>query len=172
VEKQKNKKQINMNSIQRAFLKTPIGYIEVTGSAKGIRSLCFLNFRVKEMRTPACLKECINQLKEYFNGTRSSFSLTIDLEGTPFQLKVWEELLKIPYGKTISYMEIASRLGEPKAMRAVGGANGSNPLSVIVPCHRVLGANGKLVGYAGGLLRKKWLLEHEHAFAQGDLFFA
>lgn len=160
-----------MNPTQRAFLKTPVGFIEVTGSAKGIRSLYFLNFRVKEMRTPACLKDCMEQLREYFAGRLSEFSLTVDLEGTPFQLKVWEETLKIPYGKTLSYQEVANRIGQPEAVRAVGGANGSNPVSVIVPCHRVLGANGKLVGYGGGLWRKKWLLEHEHAFAQGDLFF-
>lgn len=161
-----------MKSIQRAFLKTPVGFIEVTGSEQGIRSLYFLDFKVRISRVPHDLHSCIKQLEEYFAGTRQCFSLKLDLTGSPFQLKVWQETLRIPYGKTLTYQELAIKLGNPNAFRAVGGANGSNPVSIIVPCHRVLGQNGKLVGYAGGLPRKKWLLEHEHAFAQGDLFFS
>jgi methylated-DNA-[protein]-cysteine S-methyltransferase len=111
------------------------------------------------------------QLEEYFHGARQDFDLKLDLSGSPFQLKAWQQLLKIPYGTTVSYLELARRMGDEKALRAVGGANGHNPVSVIVPCHRVIGANGKLVGYRGGLKRKKWLLEHEHAFAQRDLFY-
>jgi methylated-DNA-[protein]-cysteine S-methyltransferase len=160
-----------MNDIQRAFLETPIGFVEITCSGKGIRSIEFVNFKVKVKRTPACLKECKLQLHEYFEGWRKEFSVPLDLEGSPFQLKVWSELLKIPYGKTITYLELARRIGDAKALRAVGGANANNPVSVIVPCHRVIGMNGKLVGYAGGLKRKKWLLEHEYAFAQRDLFY-
>ena len=160
-----------MYPIQRAFLKTPVGYLEVTASEKGIRSLQFINFRVRVKRVPAPLKECIQQLTEYFTGTRKTFDLPLDLEGSPFQVKVWEEMRKIPYGKTISYFELARRTGNVKAFRAVGGANAANPVSVIVPCHRIIGQDGKLVGYGGGLWRKKWLLEHEHAFAQQDLFY-
>jgi len=160
-----------MNYIQRAFLKTPIGYIEVTGSEMGIRSLYFLNFRVKITRVPHVLRNCITQLEEYFAGNRHCFSLTLDLESSPFRLSVLQETLKIPYGKTLSYQELAKNLGNPKAFRAVGGANGGNPISIIVPCHRVIGQDGKLVGYGGGLWRKKWLLEHEHAFSQRDLFY-
>ncbi len=161
-----------MNPFQRAFLKTPVGFLEVTGSEKGIRSLFFLDFKVRITRVPHHLHDCVTQLEEYFAGTRHGFSLTLDLEGSPFQLKVWQETLKIPYGKTASYQELAINLGNPNAFRAVGGANGSNPVSIIIPCHRVLGQNGKLVGYGGGLWRKKWLLEHEHSFGQGDLFFS
>ena len=161
-----------MNPIHRAFLKTPIGYLEVTATEKGIHSLYFLDFRVRVNRVPHEMKESVLQLKEYFNGYRQGFTLPLDIEGTPFQVKVWNELLKIPYGSTITYMELANRIGEPKALRAVGHANGSNPVSVIIPCHRVIGHDGRLVGYAGGLKRKKWLLEHEHAFKQGDLFYA
>ncbi len=160
-----------MNTIQRAFLKTPIGYLEVTGSTNGIRSLYFLDFRVKPQHIPSCLKSCILQLEEYFHGSRRKFDLKYDLEGTAFQLKVWNELLNIQYGSTISYLELARRAGNVKAVRAVGGANGHNPVSILVPCHRVLGSNGKLIGYRGGLKRKKWLLEHEHAFSQRDLFY-
>ncbi|MCK9219834.1 MAG: methylated-DNA--[protein]-cysteine S-methyltransferase [Bacteroidales bacterium] len=160
-----------MNHIQRAFLKTPIGFLEITGSEQGIQSLNFLNFRVRIHRVPSNLKSCIEQLEEYFEGSRQAFSMTLDLEGSPFRLKVWQELLKIPYGTTISYLELARRIGNIKALRAVGGANRNNPVSILIPCHRVVGFNGKLVGYAGGLWRKKWLLEHEHAFAQRDLFY-
>ncbi len=160
-----------MNTIKRAFLKTPVGYMELTGSENGIQSLYFLDFRVKTNNVPACLKDAVHQLNEYFSGTRSSFSLRLDLQGTPFQIKVWQKILEIPYGKTISYLELARRIGDKKAVRAVGGANSTNPVSIIVPCHRVVGIDGRLVGYGGGIKRKKWLLEHEHAFAQRDLFY-
>jgi len=157
--------------MKRAFLKTPIGYVEVTGSEKGLRSLYLLDFRVRIHRVPSCLKSCIDQLEEYFTGSRKTFNLNLDLTGTKFQLDIWTELQKIPYGTAISYFELARRVGQVKALRAVGGANGRNPISIIIPCHRVLGHDGKLVGYGGGLWRKKWLLEHEHAFAQRDLFY-
>lgn len=160
-----------MNPMHRAFLKTPIGHLEVTGSEKGIRTLYFLDFRVKPQHVPSCLRACITQLEEYFHGSRKLFDLRFDLQGSPFQLRVWNELVNIPYGQTISYLELARRTGNIKAFRAVGGANGHNPVSIIVPCHRVIGANGRLVGYRGGLKRKKWLLEHEHAFSQRDLFY-
>lgn len=160
-----------MKSVPRAFLKTAIGFIEVTASDKGVRSLNFLDFKVRVPRVPHELKDAVDQLHEYFIGERKEFTVDLDLEGSAFQLKVWSELIKIPYGKTISYHDLAKRIGNPAAFRAVGGANATNPVSVIIPCHRVLGANGRLVGYAGGLKRKKWLLEHEHAFAQRDLFY-
>ncbi|HNW73775.1 MAG: methylated-DNA--[protein]-cysteine S-methyltransferase [Bacteroidales bacterium] len=160
-----------MNPIQRAFLKTPIGYIEIAGSEKGIKHLYFLDFRVKIVRTPAVLKDCATQLEEYFHGTRQTFDLKLDLDGTEFQLQVWNALQSIPFGKTITYHDLASTIGNSNALRAVGHANGSNPISIIVPCHRVIGHDGKLVGYRAGLKRKKWLLEHEHAFIQRDLFY-
>jgi methylated-DNA-[protein]-cysteine S-methyltransferase len=160
-----------MSTIHRAFLKTPIGYIEVTGSDKGIQTLYFLDFRVKPQPVPASLRSCITQLEEYFHGNRTAFDVKLDLSGTPFQLDVWQELLNVPFGKTISYLELARRINNLKAIRAVGGANGHNPVSIIVPCHRIIGSDGRLVGYRGGLKRKKWLLEHEHALAQRDLFY-
>ncbi|MDP1623838.1 MAG: methylated-DNA--[protein]-cysteine S-methyltransferase [Bacteroidales bacterium] len=160
-----------MTTMTRAFFRTPLGYLEVTGSENGIRTIDFLNFKVRPQHIPSCLRPCIDQLGEYFHGSRQSFDLNLDLQGSRYQLKVWHELLKIPYGTTVSYIDLAERAGNAKAFRAAGGANAHNPVSVIVPCHRVIGANGKLVGYRGGLKRKKWLLEHEHAFSQRDLFY-
>jgi methylated-DNA-[protein]-cysteine S-methyltransferase len=160
-----------MISIHRAFLKTPIGYLELLGTNKGLQKINFLDFKVKIQRTPGCLKETVNQLEEYFYGNLDKFSVPLDIAGTPFQLKVWNELQKIPFGTTITYLEIANRLGNTHTLRAVGGANATNPIPLIIPCHRVIGSNGKLIGYAGGLKRKKWLLEHEYAFSQRDLFY-
>jgi len=160
-----------MKSLPRAFLRTAIGFIEITGSEKGVRSLYFLDFKVRIPRVPHELKDAVDQLHEYFIGERKVFTLELDLEGSDFQLKVWNEIKNIPYGKTITYHDLACRIGNAGALRAVGGANASNPVSVIIPCHRVIGTNGHLIGYGGGLKRKKWLLEHEHAFAQRDLFY-
>jgi len=160
-----------MSTIERAFLKSPIGYIEVTASEKGLRSLTFLNFRVRVQKTPHRLVETVHQVNAYFCGKLKKFELPLDPEGSDFQVKVWNEVANIPFGKTMTYQELALKVGDPKAFRAVGGANGKNPLSVIIPCHRVIGANNRLTGYAFGLWRKKWLLEHENAFLQKDLFF-
>jgi methylated-DNA-[protein]-cysteine S-methyltransferase len=109
----------------------------------------------------APLREAVAQLTAYFEGEVASFDLELNLEGTPFQRRVWQELCNIPYGSAISYAELARRIGRPGSSRAVGGANGRNPISIIVPCHRVIGADGGLGGYGGGLDRKRWLLEHE-----------
>jgi methylated-DNA-[protein]-cysteine S-methyltransferase len=160
-----------MSPVKRAFLHTRLGYIEINGTEKGVCKIDFINQRVHITRVPASLKQCVEQLKEYFFGTRKDFDFALDLAGSAFQVKVWEELRKIPYGTAISYQELAARIGDAKAFRAVGRANGSNPMVIVVPCHRVIGSSGKLVGYRGGLKRKKWLLEHEHAFAQQDLFY-
>jgi methylated-DNA-[protein]-cysteine S-methyltransferase len=111
----------------------------------------------------APFREVSEQLDRYFAGELTDFDLPLRLSGTPFQRSVWAELVAIPYGTTISYRELASKIGNPRAVRAVGGANGRNPVSIIVPCHRVIGADGDLVGYGGGLDCKRWLLSHEHA---------
>jgi methylated-DNA-[protein]-cysteine S-methyltransferase len=113
------------------------------------------------------LRNAIKQLGEYFEGKRKEFDIPISSAGTPFQQVVWEKLREIPYGETITYGELAQQIGDPDAARAVGTANGANPISVIIPCHRVIGGTGKLVGYAGGLWRKQWLLEHEASFTKG-----
>ncbi len=119
------------------------------------------------------VQACIAQLQAYFEGSLLDFDLPLSAEGTDFQQKVWGLLREIPYGQTISYMELAKRLGNTKAIRAVGLANGSNPMAIVVPCHRVIGSDGKLVGYGGDLWRKAWLLQHEMEHApvpQGRLF--
>jgi methylated-DNA-[protein]-cysteine S-methyltransferase len=113
------------------------------------------------LRDDAAFREVRNQLCAYFEGELIEFEIPLHLEGTDFQLRVWQELMSIPYGTTISYAEQAQRIGRPGAARAVGAANGRNPISIVVPCHRVIGANGTLTGYGGGLDRKQWLLEHE-----------
>ncbi|MCL2605343.1 MAG: methylated-DNA--[protein]-cysteine S-methyltransferase [Defluviitaleaceae bacterium] len=109
----------------------------------------------------AVLKQCVHELGEYFAGRLRAFTVPIKPEGTPFRMKVWEALLTIPYGETISYKKLAERINHPSAIRAVGGANHHNPISIIIPCHRVIGASGKLVGYGGGLDVKERLLQHE-----------
>jgi methylated-DNA-[protein]-cysteine S-methyltransferase len=113
------------------------------------------------MEVPDCLNDCQKQLREYFDGLRQQFDLPLSPAGTSFQQKVWTALQQIPFGQTISYLELARRLGDPKVIRAAGTANGKNPIAIVIPCHRVIGSNGDLVGYAGGLENKKWLLDHE-----------
>lgn len=113
------------------------------------------------------LEECTRQLDEYFSGNRDHFTLPLKQPGTDFQQRVWAELLHIPFGRTLTYRELSKRLGDVKAIRAVGSANGKNQLAILVPCHRVIGSDGSLTGYAGGLARKKWLLDHENKVANG-----
>ena len=138
---------------------SPVGYIRIESSEKGISSLVFIDEKGLESQGLESL--FITQIDEYFHRKRTVFNLPLDLQGTEFQKRVWNELLKIPFGKTITYKELALKLGNLKAIRAVGAANGANPVSIIVPCHRVIGTDGSLTGYAGGLWRKKWLLDFE-----------
>jgi methylated-DNA-[protein]-cysteine S-methyltransferase len=146
----------------KTFYKSPIGIIQIESSEKGISGLYFSdNIEDEEDERVGMTSHFILQLEEYFTNKREQFDLQLDLKGTEFQKRVWNELLKIPFGKTISYKELSLRLGNLKAIRAVAAANGANPVSIIVPCHRVIGSDGSLTGYAGGLWRKRWLLEHE-----------
>ena len=157
--------------MDRTQLKTPLGIVEICGTAAGIRSVSFTELSEVEIEdTPGTLEECKKQLVDYFQGNLKEFSLLLDPQGTSFQKKVWARLLQIGYGKTSSYAEQTNALGDPKAIRAVAGANGKNPIAIIIPCHRVIGSDGKLTGYAGGLWRKKWLLEHENPPTQKSLF--
>lgn len=153
------------------IIESPLGYTKIIGDEDGIQSVTILNSEEKITDIiPEILEDCVIQLKEYFEGLRKQFQLKLNPEGTPFQKKVWDELLKIPFGKTISYLELSKKLGDIKAIRAVANANGKNPLWIIVPCHRVIGSDGSLTGYAGGLQRKQWLLEHEGPYKQTSLF--
>lgn len=140
---------------------SPIGQILVVCSEKGVSKLVFDDPNEMKSHENEMESHFANQLDEYFDRKRTVFDLPLDLQGTEFQLRVWNELLKIPFGRTITYKELAIKLGNLKAIRAVGTANGANPVSIIVPCHRVIGSDGSLTGYAGGLWRKKWLLDFE-----------
>jgi methylated-DNA-[protein]-cysteine S-methyltransferase len=156
--------------METAYIKTPLGTARITGDIDGISEISILSKDEITKKIPGILKESVGQLEEYFEGKRTSFDFKLNPKGTEFQQKVWLELLNIPFGKTVSYMDITKKLGDVKAIRAVASANGRNPLWIVVPCHRVIGADGSLTGYAGGLWRKKWLLEHECPTAQQSLF--
>jgi methylated-DNA-[protein]-cysteine S-methyltransferase len=152
-----------MNADQHDRLSTPIGSVEVTVDDGGaVTSITFVDDNSGDPRSgdDACAR-AIRQLEEYFRGERRRFELALAPEGTEFEHKVWAEVCRIPFGSTDSYGEIARRLGDPDAARAVGAANARNPIAIVVPCHRVIGADGDLTGYAGGIDRKKWLLDHE-----------
>jgi len=148
--------------IYNQILDTPIGQLEVRASSDALLSVYFVE-HVQKISSNQITSLAVNQLQEYFGGDRKVFDVPTAASGTEFQEKVWAQLNLIEYGATRSYGDIAFSLSNPKAVRAVGSANGRNPLSIIVPCHRVIGANGNLSGYAGGVVRKEWLLRHEGA---------
>ena len=156
--------------METAYIKTPLGTAKIIGDAEGISVISILSEGEISKKIPTVLKEAIQQLKEYFDGKRNDFTFKMNPAGTEFQQKVWQELRNIPFGKTMSYMDLSKKLGDVKAIRAVASANGKNPLWIVVPCHRVIGTDGSLTGYAGGLWRKKWLLEHESPAPQQSLF--
>lgn len=158
-------------TLDTAYIKTPFGIACITGDQNGLQS-----FVVQEQEIPITeiipesLTEAATQINQYFNKKRTQFNLKLNPQGTDFQKRVWEMLLTIPYGKTSTYLGMAKKLGDPKCIRAAASANGKNPLWIIVPCHRVIGSDGSLTGYAGGLWRKQKLLEHEGAAIQQRLF--
>lgn len=157
--------------METTFINTPLGIAKVEGDENELTSITVLNDEIPISKViPELLEDAVYQLQEYFEGTRDSFSLTLNPDGTDFQKKVWDALQDIPYGKTVSYLELSKTLGDVKAIRAVAAANGKNPLWIVIPCHRVIGSDGSLTGYAGGLHRKKWLLNHESPAKQQSLF--
>ena len=157
--------------MKTVFINTPLGFTEIQGDENGISKIHVMNEDVEiSTKIPKELKEAVLQLQDYFDGKRTTFTFPLNPSGTEFQKKVWNELLHIPFGKTCSYLDLSKKLGDVKAIRAVASANGKNPLWIVVPCHRVIGTNGSLTGYAGGLWRKKWLLEHENPIKQESLF--
>ncbi len=155
------------------YVDSPIGQLMLTSDGTALTGLYMNLYRNKPMKQPppgrdwvenasqGALPAAVRQLKEYFAGTRREFDLPLKMQGSEFQQRVWRELTKIPFGKTWSYGQLAKRIGNPNGSRAVGLANGRNPIAIIVPCHRVIGANGSLTGFGGGLERKEWLLTHE-----------
>ena len=156
--------------METTHIKTPIGIAKITGDENGISIISIADQGEISTTIPIVLQEAVSQLNDYFEGKRTAFTFKLNPSGTEFQQKVWKGLLEIPFGKTMSYMELSKKLGDVKAIRAVASANGKNPLWIVVPCHRVIGTDGSLTGYAGGLWRKKWLLEHENPTTQQSLF--
>mgnify|MGYP000026156313 FL=1 len=157
--------------METCIINSPLGFTKIVGDDDGIVSITVLNSEEKITDIiPVELEDCVFQLQEYFDGKRKDFDIKLNPEGTDFQKKVWNQLLEIPYGKTLSYLELSKQLGDVKAIRAVANANGKNPIWIIIPCHRVIGSDGSLTGYAGGLNRKQWLLEHESPYKQTSLF--
>ncbi len=162
---------------ETVYYKSPIGILEIRSADDAIEAILFTNswkgtkleekdIAIKAPSSPI-IKKCIQQLDEYFAGNRKTFDFKMDQSGTEFRLQVWKELCNIPYGQTISYLELSKRIKNVKAIRAVGTANGCNGICIAVPCHRVIGSNDSLVGYGGDLWRKKWLLDHEARFGNG-----
>lgn len=157
--------------METAFIHTPLGIAKLEGDESGLASITVLNDDIPASTViPELLEDAVYQLQEYFKGKRDSFSLSLNPNGTDFQKRVWNALQDIPHGKTVSYLGLSKTLGDVKAIRAVAAANGKNPIWIVIPCHRVIGSDGSLTGYAGGLHRKKWLLDHESPAKQQSLF--
>jgi methylated-DNA-[protein]-cysteine S-methyltransferase len=164
-------------SVEKAYYNYPIGALEIRSIDNAISHVLFVNTHKTQKvdegslsyspSTSSAIKNCIQQLEEYFDGKRLDFDIEMQQPGTTFQQKVWSALCKIPCGRTTSYLQLSKNIGDVKAIRAVGTANGSNNICIIVPCHRVIGSNGDLVGYGGDLWRKKWLIAHEAKIANG-----
>ncbi|AQU80770.1 MULTISPECIES: methylated-DNA--[protein]-cysteine S-methyltransferase [Planococcus] len=161
-----------MSHLHQVEFESPIGIIEIVGTDEAILSISFsekseINYPISP-DSPQVITDCQQQLEEYFKGQRMKFTIPFLSTGTEFQRKVWTALIDVPYAETVSYGAIAKAVGSEKAVRAVGNANSKNKLSIIVPCHRIIGANGKLTGYAGTLPRKEWLLDHEKAYKENQ----
>ncbi len=161
-----------LQPLEEALLPTPLGTAQILGTTEGVTEIKIIDRNSTHYKTSTAgpVQTCSKELSAYFKGELQKFSFPLTPRGTDFQKRVWQILQEIPYGETITYLEQARRLGNVKAIRAVASANGRNPLWVVVPCHRVIGSDGSLTGYAGGLWRKKWLLEHEGARSQLSLF--
>lgn len=157
--------------METCIIDSPLGFTKISGDNDGIQSVSILDSKEDLSEViPESLLDCVIQLRAYFKNEIKTFDLKLNPQGTAFQKKVWEQLKSLPFGKTISYRELSKQLGDVKAIRAVANANGKNPLWIIIPCHRVIGSDGSLTGYAGGLHRKQWLLNHESDYKQQSLF--
>ena len=162
-----------MTNIFHSTIDSPVGFLEIKTSQDSLLSVSFAKSLLPASGfQPDILKETVRQINAYFEGTLKSFNLKIQPEGTEFQGKVWEQVAKVEFGKTATYLEIALKTGSKNNTRAVGLANGKNPIPIIIPCHRIIGVNGKLTGYAGGIEKKRWLLQHEQKLSDKiDLLF-
>jgi methylated-DNA-[protein]-cysteine S-methyltransferase len=151
----------------RSYYASPVGDLLIESKDDKIITVNFLKTtKSQDVQLTPVIEQCINELDEYFFEGRKFFTVELQFTGSTFQNKVWNELLTIPYGRTTSYLDLAMRVGDINSIRAVGLANGQNPIAIIVPCHRVIGKNGDLIGYGGGLDKKEWLLNHEGAFSE------
>ncbi len=168
---QKNVRHWHMADTLTTYYHSPLGILKISGTEDFISEVSFHDVSKKpegkKKHFPPMLIQCVEQLIQYFNGERRQFELPINQPGTQFQQDIWSELMQIPFGRTISYLDLARRTGDAKATRAAGSATGKNNVAIIIPCHRVIGANRELVGYMGSLWRKKWLLEYEAKLAYG-----
>ncbi|GAB3545623.1 methylated-DNA--[protein]-cysteine S-methyltransferase [Spirosoma fluminis] len=157
-----------------SYFESPLGWVRITGDRKGVSSISCKDVVAdaldSESAVAAPVQQAVTQLQEYFAGTRQTFEFLMNPVGTSFQQSVWRALRNVPFGTTLSYLALTRQIGDEKAIRAVAAANGKNPLWIVVPCHRIIGSDGSLTGYAGGLWRKQWLLEHEGCFKQMRLF--
>lgn len=153
--------------IYAAICATPLGNLQIQCTDDAVQAILFTDVEKTGTDKHHLIDDCLLQLKEYFEGQRTSFSLPLKQAGTDFQQKIWNLLYTIPYGKTVSYKELSHLYGDIKAVRAIASANGSNAISIIIPCHRVIGASGSLTGYSGGLWRKQWLIQHEAKWHSG-----
>ncbi len=152
------------------YYQSPLGPMRISGTDTYISEIRFVDDKeeiIKNVQLNDLLQQCVEELIQYFNGNRKTFDIPVHQKGTDFQNRVWSELLNINFGKTISYMTLAKKLGDPNCIRAAASSNGKNKIAIVVPCHRVIGSNQSLVGYAGGIKRKKWLLDHENKIANG-----
>ncbi|MFD2570391.1 methylated-DNA--[protein]-cysteine S-methyltransferase [Spirosoma soli] len=155
------------------YFQSPLGLVRITGDDNGVSAISCIDVTTDGQPAeilPGPVEQAVLQLQEYFAGDRKMFDFLINPAGTPFQQNVWRALLDVPFGTTLSYLALTRRMGDEKSIRAVAAANGKNPLWIVVPCHRIIGSDGSLTGYAGGLWRKQWLLEHEGSFRQMRLF--
>lgn len=156
--------------MKSTVIKSPLGFIKIEGSSDGIFSLNFIETERHTEEIPAVLQEVVDQVQEYFAGTRKDFTVKIAPQGTDFQQSVWKLLQKVTYGSTITYSQLSEQYGDPKAIRAVASANGKNPILLIIPCHRIISKDGGLGGFSAEIWRKDWLLHHEQNCLQGQLF--
>ena len=153
-----------------AYYESPLGFIKIVGTRENVLALDFVEeTQADDGDLPFCMKECARQIAEYFDGRRRQFLLNLDPRGTKFQKMVWRQLETVPFGAVVTYRKLAGMIGKPAACRAVGSANAKNPIAVIIPCHRVIGSDGSLTGYGGGLCRKEWLLAHERGLHPGRI---
>lgn len=162
---------MTMSELHFTYYESPIGLLKIGGTDQFIGELSFVDesdqMEHGEPGITEVMHQCTEELIEYFHGSRKNFTIPVHQDGTDFQKRVWNELLGIPFGRTISYMDLAKKLGDPKVIRAAASTNGKNKIAIIVPCHRVIGSDRSLTGYSGGMWRKKWLLQQEFKVAHG-----